>query len=1088
MLSKGKLLLYIQDDDSIYRLLLLGLAISSPALHYLCFGRVYDPLLLRGISSLICLVTVIFSFSPKQRKAYVGLRYLAMVLYLVVNNGLLLGANNFANVYLLSSVTVFIALTLFCRTARGFIRLSILNLLVITAAYLSDRDREIPLFALILLLLTFTLIAYVSFIVRVIFKYKLSRAVKNLTELNDTLLQNEEELKQNRNQLHWLINSINEILLEFNEDKVCIKAWFNENETRAVSPKLFENKRLDDVLGEEKARTLNDAIDYVVQTRQTQAIQFQSFFGTDRWFAAKASPVFDLDGVYTNRIVVAVSDITEQKRYETALKENERQLMEAQLIARIGDWWFDTSQKKLFWSTSLYTLLETDLAPSRRNNFSFYISLVHPEDRKKVLSSFSGIIHNNGTDIEHRLITPKGNLKHIRIRTGRPVTDQAGSIIRINGIIQDITESKVTEKIVKKSQADLMEAQSIAKIGNWKWNAVHTRFTWSEEICRIYELSPEKLNGAFSVKYLLQSAHPDDRALLLKLFKEAKQIDQTSYEYRIITPDKTTKYLSLIVGKVMRNADGSLKRLIGTIQDVTERKIAEINQQRTEDKYKLVLESINLAAVTLDAWGDIVFCNKYIADLLGYEQAELLGTSWFRFLDTDLQAEFSKWHLGNQIKTDFINPIICRNGEKRIVRWQNTVVYNVDGSIRETTSIGEDITEEQRDRQNLISAKELAEQSARYKSEFLSIMSHEIRTPMNAVIGITNLLFSEDPKPEQMQYLNALKFSGENLLAIINDILDYNRIEVGKMELSHTIFNIHDLARNIQQIFYPKAAEKRLEIITKVDPSISRALIGDQVRLGQILSNLLSNALKFTHKGTISIILNKINSENDSETIEFIVADTGIGIARKNLQKIFDPFTQETEATHSYYGGSGLGLAITKKLVELQQGHIEVESEFNRGTTFTFRISFKIAQATHTIEGSAGSNNPDSRTLQGMRVLIVDDNQMNLMVASRFLNKWNIESDTALNGKVAVEKVQQADFDLVIMDLQMPIMDGFEATRIIRLYDADIPVVALTADAMPETYQRALDAGMNDLLTKPFKPESLFEKLTKFYGNTTMRD
>ncbi len=474
-----------------------------------------------------------------------------------------------------------------------------------------------------------------------------------------------------------------------------------------------------------------------------------------------------------------------------------------------------------------------------------------------------------------------------------------------------------------------------------------------------------------------------------------------------------------------------------------------------------------------------------MAQTLGYTQDEMMGLNWLdKFVPEKEREELYQAFINNSFKAQFISSVVCRNGEERIISWQNTVSYDDYGKIKEITGIGEDITDRQKATQALISAKEQAEKSSHFKSEFLSIMSHEIRTPMNAVIGTTNLLLSENPLPEQLEYLNILKFSGENLLAIINDILDYNKIEAGKLELNAQPFNVQSLAQKIKQSFYAKATEKDLEIDLFVDPGVPANIIGDQVRLGQVLNNLLSNAIKFTHKGKVSLLLNKEVVTDKNATIKFCVADTGIGIAPENLAMIFDPFTQESQSHENDYGGTGLGLAITKRLIELHKSKISVTSEPAKGTEFSFSITFDIASQAQNNDGLAmpAVVASTARSLQGMRVLVVDDNKMNLLIASKFLKKWLIEVDEAISGEVAINLMKNNSYDLILMDLQMPEMDGFETTRIIRQTDITIPIIALTADAMPETHSKALAAGMHGYLTKPFVPDVLFDKIARHYA------
>jgi len=850
-----------------------------------------------------------------------------------------------------------------------------------------------------------------------------------------------------------------------------------------LNQRYLLEKKLTDVFGFEKAKKYDTALDQVIKTREQITIEFNSDFGSGRWFVARLAPVFDPDGNYTFRISASVTDISEQKKYADELKEKEALLLEAQEIAKTGNWSYDHSTKETYWSKSLYSILEIDSIPEDISKYEYYISLIHPDDRDKAYQYFSNLKETYESQFEYRLITPNGNLKYFRALKGELITHEDGKPKRSFGVLQDITETKKAEKKIKVSQAELEEAQTIAKIGNWKWDVIMNKLTWSEEITNIFELDPASVSEQNFIKLLTKYAHPNDRHILKQHLKDLSKITNTSYEYRIITPNGNIKYLSIIVGKLIKRDDGVLRKVIGTLQDITDRKLAELESQRTENKYKLVLETIKLPAISVDRNGDVIFCNKYAAEMLGYEQKEILGLNWINyFVPENSRNNTSELFDNDSFKPQNTNSVICRNGEQRIISWQNTISYDENGQIKEVTGIGEDITERQKKTQELISAKEQAERSSQFKSEFLSIMSHEIRTPMNAVIGTTNLLLSEDPKPDQLEYLNTLKFSGENLLAIINDILDYNKIEAGKLELNKIPFSIHHLTQKIKKSFYAKATEKDLEIELIIDDNIPAQLIGDQIRLGQVLNNLVSNAIKFTHYGKVIIRLEQQQAADKTTHIKFTVTDTGIGIAPENLHIIFDPFEQETQNSDTNYGGTGLGLAITKRLVELHKSSISVTSKPGYGTEFTFSIAFEIGQQEEKKEDQTSILPTNSTSdLLGMRILIVDDNKMNIMIASKFLKKWQAQPDEATSGNEAIELTKQNNYDLIIMDLQMPGMDGFEATRIIKRSNPQIPILALTADAMPETHSKAFAAGMCDYLTKPFVPNVLFEKVARYY-------
>jgi len=1079
MSFKSRLLVILQNDNTIYRLLLVGLIIAGPALHYLCLHNSYDPIALRGVNILLCVAALGFSFYPGKHLGTIS-QYVALFAFLVINNCLLLSKNSFSQVYLFSSITIFIGLTLFCKKRWEFVTIYLLNVLAALVAYFTAPKLNIPVMLLIVLLLTITVIAYVSFLVTMAYTLKFNKAVNHVFELNKSLLLNDEMLRRRRKDLTSLINSLNEIIFEFDENKVCLNTWFRKTDDRVIDPAIFTGKKLVDVLGYEKAKKYDDALDQVIKTREQITFEFRSDFGSGRWFIARLSPVFDANGHYTFRISASVTDITEQRQYADELKEKEALLLEAQSIAKTGNWWYDHATKESYWSKSLYDVLEIDSIPKDISKYEYYISLIHPDDRDSAWQYFSNLREANESQFEYKLITPNGNLKYFRALKGKLVTDENGNPKRSFGVLQDITETKITEKKIKVSQAELEEAQTIAKIGNWKWDVIMNKLSWSEEINNIFELNPAVVSEQNFIKLLTKYAHPNDRHILKQHLKDLSKITNTSYEYRIITANGHIKYLSIIVGKLIKREDGGLRKVIGTLQDVTDRKLAELESQRTENKYQLVLETIKLPAVSVNSNGDVIFCNKYAADMLGYEQKEILGLNWTNtFVPENLRNNTSELFDNESFKPQNTNSVICRNGEQRVISWQNTISYDENGQIEEVTGIGEDITERQKKTQELISAKEQAERSSQFKSEFLSIMSHEIRTPMNAVIGTTNLLLSEDPKPDQLEYLNTLKFSGENLLAIINDILDYNKIEAGKLELNKIPFSIHHLTQRIKKSFYAKATEKDLEIELTIDDSIPPQLIGDQIRLGQVLNNLVSNAIKFTHYGKVIIRLEQQQITDKTVHIKFTVTDTGIGIAPENLHIIFDPFEQETQNADANYGGTGLGLAITKRLIELHKSTIAVTSNPGYGTEFTFSIAFDIGEEKKEELSILPANS--TADLLGMKILIVDDNKMNIMIASKFLKKWQATPDEAISGTEAIELTKQNNYDLIIMDLQMPGMDGFEATRIIKRSNPHIPILALTADAMPETHSKAFAAGMCDYLTKPFVPNILFEKIARYY-------
>lgn len=378
----------------------------------------------------------------------------------------------------------------------------------------------------------------------------------------------------------------------------------------------------------------------------------------------------------------------------------------------------------------------------------------------------------------------------------------------------------------------------------------------------------------------------------------------------------------------------------------------------------------------------------------------------------------------------------------------------------------------------LVIAKDEAERSSKAKAEFLSTMSHEIRTPMNAVIGMTNILLMEEPRPEQLDRLNTLKFSAENLLMLINDILDFNKIEAGKVDFERIDFDLKEVARNIKLSFDPAANAKGIKLNLQVEEGFPDLLIGDPTRISQVIINLVGNALKFTEKGEINIILSKRLRPGNQLEVTFRIRDTGIGISPKKLETIFETFSQGSSNTTRRYGGTGLGLSITKKLLELMGSRIQVQSRLGVGSEFSFRLNLDISQSVKETKVVAANNNL-LPSLKGYKILLVEDNLINIKIADQILKKWDIEVFVAKNGREAVNMFSPAKYHLILMDLHMPEMDGYEATVEIRKLDKNIPIIALTAAALVEDKQRVFAAGMNDFISKPFKPNDLYNKITK---------
>ena len=381
-------------------------------------------------------------------------------------------------------------------------------------------------------------------------------------------------------------------------------------------------------------------------------------------------------------------------------------------------------------------------------------------------------------------------------------------------------------------------------------------------------------------------------------------------------------------------------------------------------------------------------------------------------------------------------------------------------------------------------AKAQAEQGLKAKNDFLSTMSHEIRTPLNSILGMTNIMLMEKPTEDQKEQLNVLLFSANNLLSIVNDILDYNKIDAGKIGFESIEMDLKNIAQKLIAGFNTLAKDKGIELKLDIDRTLNNHLIGDPTRTSQIIGNLVHNAIKFTKKGYVALRIKVIEQDNQKVRLLIEVEDTGIGIASEKQQMIFDQFTQADNSTSRNFGGTGLGLAISKRLLELQGSELKLKSETNKGSLFYFDISYPLAapKLNNPIAIQSSAPTEESKPLTGMTILLVEDNEVNILVAKTFLTKWGANIDIAQNGQEAINQFDPAVHKLILMDMHMPVMDGYEATRILRSRGVTTPIIALTASLPREIEARIKETGIDDIVVKPFIPSELFKLILHYTG------
>jgi signal transduction histidine kinase len=416
-----------------------------------------------------------------------------------------------------------------------------------------------------------------------------------------------------------------------------------------------------------------------------------------------------------------------------------------------------------------------------------------------------------------------------------------------------------------------------------------------------------------------------------------------------------------------------------------------------------------------------------------------------------------------------------RTENRQLVNALKSANEDLESKVKERTS------ELMATNEDLKKAKEQAEAATKTKEQFLSTMSHEIRTPLNAIIGMTHLLKNDSLEGEMAENIEILEFSAQNLLSLINSVLDISKMEAGKMAFEQANFDLPVLIQNTVEIFKARAEEKNIFLRSNVDKNIPKSLLGDSTRLSQILNNLIGNAIKFTDEGTVTVTVRLLHHKTEKVELLFAVSDTGIGISSEKINAIFEDFSQAEEDTSRKYGGTGLGLAITKQLVELQGGTINVMSTMMVGSTFSFQLGFKIGKIPAITANLLDATN--IKNLKGVHILIVEDNKVNQILVRKFLNNWGASYQIAENGQIAVDLFKEHNFDVVLMDLQMPVMDGYESASQMRLLEQDsnkfTPIIALTASTLLNERERIVQVGMNDFLSKPFNPNELYQKIAQ---------
>ena len=821
-------------------------------------------------------------------------------------------------------------------------------------------------------------------------------------------------------------------------------------------------------------------------------------------FQVKIKNMLDVSEKFSGKVVI-LNDITERKHAEGALRESEMRLRTIFDTSSAGIIIVDTAGRI---TQANQRLAELFACPLEKMIGRTYPEFIHPDERPVGTSIMQAMMEN-------RLDTVHTERHYLRddgsdfwgYMNGRRMVGSKGEFMGLLGIISDISDYKRTEDELRRKTA-LFEAQVEATSdGILVVDDEGRRIITNHKLLSVMKVPShisDEINDEALLQYVAGKTKDPDQFLgkVRHLYDHKDEIcrDEIEFDEGIVMD----RYSSPVIGK-----DGEYYGRIWTFHDVTDYKHTLGALRDSEQRLSDIIDFLPDATFAVDREGAVIAWNRAIEEMTGVAKADIMGKSDHAyaipfygkrrpilidliFLD-DMEIAENYYFVsrkGDQLIAEAMVPLL--NGKRDVFLWGiASPLYDSSGSVIGAIESIRDISRHKKAEEDLLSTNQQleiasqhadkmarqAEQANAAKSEFLANMSHEIRTPMNAVIGMTNLLLYENLNSRQKEYVETIRNSGEALLSIINNILDLSKIEGGMMELEHQPFDLQSTIKESLRLVAATASEKGLDLTYHIDENVPRVILGDPTRVRQILINLINNAVKFTETGGVTASVFGRKLENDNYEIHFSIKDTGIGIPEDKLDRLFQSFSQVDATTTRRYGGTGLGLAICRKLVEMMGGKIWVESEARGGCTFHFIIQAESTDREPIESGhTASCGDPD---IQGdldhdLRILIAEDNKINQMVTLRMLSKLGCAADVASSGIEVLKALERRDYDLILMDVLMPEMDGLEATKAIRERWIDGPmIIAMTASALQGDREKCISAGMDSYLSKPATIEDL---------------
>ncbi len=763
-----------------------------------------------------------------------------------------------------------------------------------------------------------------------------------------------------------------------------------------------------------------------------------------------------------------VHNILEKKK-ENELKFAKDFLSQTSRVARVGGWDFDIKSGKVFWSEMLCEIhdLPHGFVPTYEQVGQFYTPESWLELEKSIQEAMAT---GKSYDLELQIVTATGRL--IWVRAIGNAEFQSNECVRLFGILQDIDSEKKSRLLIQKSEESLRSAQKIAKMGSWSLDLKTNEVLWTEELYKMYGFDPTKPPPPFAEHKKLFTE--DSWKKLSDALDKAMRLGQ-AYELvlQMIRVDGSYAWMRVQGQAILEN--GAIVGLRGLVQDISEQIDYEETIKKTTLRFDLATKAAGIGVWEFNPIDNSLIWDDQMYRLYGIEKEKFNGVydAWQSVIHpddvtrTNLEVELAIAG-EKEFNTEF--RVKWPDGSVHYIRALGIVIRDTNGKPMSMVGTNWDITKEKLAEESLRKSKEQSEAANRAKSEFLANMSHEIRTPLNGVIGFTELLKNTDLSPIQQQYVDNANVSGHALLGVINDILDFSKIEAGMLTLEKVDTNIFEIIENCIDIIKHSAAKKEIELLLDLDYQMPQVCLTDPIRLKQVLTNFLSNAVKFTESGEVEIKVNFEKINPDQGKYIFSIRDTGIGITNEQKTVLFRAFSQADSSTTRKYGGTGLGLVISDAIVKKMGGSLNVESEHNVGSTFSFDILTTTKNVTI-------DSNPPIQSIK--KILIIDDNPKNSLIIKKMLKLQNIDSEVCDSGMSALERLNSGErYDVAIFDHHMPILNGLETIRKIRddlkIKFKDLPIILLYSSTDDiKIFETCKDLDVSFTLCKPIKFKEL---------------